>query len=194
MLRRTRVKSLLVFASLLLGVALAAQNPPAPSTPDAHEHHAQAGMRQQHLQEMKGQVEQMRAALTQMKANAAAIKDSAAQKQAQLDADLWERMVAHLEGMINGMSAPENNGPAAMSGCAGMMGKDHATIPDGDKDGCCAGMGMGGMKAECCAGKNQAASAMSCCEGGRMSCGKSNPAHHDGLHEHDLGNSAPSTR
>jgi hypothetical protein len=74
-------------------------------------------MHQKHAQEMKAQVAEMRRALAQMKTNASALKDGAARKQAQLDAVLWEQMVAHLERMSS--MAAEEDGHAAMS-CGGM--------------------------------------------------------------------------
>ena len=58
----------------------------------------------QHMQEMKAQVEKMRATLEQMKTNLAKVKDPALKQQAQLDVDLWEGMVTHMEGMVLMMS------------------------------------------------------------------------------------------
>jgi formylmethanofuran dehydrogenase subunit B len=61
-------------------------------------------MMQQHMQQMKAQVESMRAKVDQMKANVARIKDPATKQQMQLDTELWDAMVSHLEGMQKMMS------------------------------------------------------------------------------------------
>jgi hypothetical protein len=67
-------------------------------------HHDMAAMHQQHMQEMKDQAAKMRATVEQMKANLAKVKDPAVKQQSQLDIDLWEGMVSHMEGMANMMS------------------------------------------------------------------------------------------
>ena len=54
---------------------------------------------QQHMQEMKAQVAKMQANVDQMKANAAKITDPAARQQADLDAQMWQMMVDHMQGM-----------------------------------------------------------------------------------------------
>jgi hypothetical protein len=99
-----------------------------------------AGMRDQHMQEMKAQVEKMRATLDQMKANLAKVKDPALKQQAQLDVDLWEGMVKHMEGMVSMMSGHEGMGMGMMHGDmhGGMEGME-----------CCKDMKEGGG---CCGG------------------------------------------
>lgn len=67
-----------------------------PSGPMRHE---MAPMMQQHMQEMKAQVESMRAKVGQMKSNLPKIKDPTTKQQMQLDTELWDAMVTHLENM-----------------------------------------------------------------------------------------------
>jgi hypothetical protein len=177
--------SAVLTASLLLAGLLAAQNPPAPKNPPAaelpaahteHGPHAAANSHKQHMQAMKAEVEAMRAALAQMKANVASIKDASSKKQAQLDADLWERMVAHLEGMVNMMSGADQGDEAAC--CAGMMG-------DEEKNSCAAmkfGAKPDGMiNHGCCSGMKQAEGGMGCCDG---AMGSSGNASGEGQHQH----------
>jgi hypothetical protein len=103
-------------------------------------HHDMAAMHQAHTQEMKDQAAKMRATLEQMKVNLAKVKDPALKQQSQLDVDLWEGMVKHMEGMVEMMSH-EGMGPGMMGG--GMMGGGmHHDM------GCCAGMKEG----SCCGG------------------------------------------
>ncbi len=97
-----------------------------------------AAMHQAHIQEMKDQVAKMRATLEQMKTNLAKVKDPALKQQSQLDADLWEGMVKHMEGMAEMMS----HGGMGPGMGAGMMGGGTHEM------GCCAGMKEGG----CCGG------------------------------------------
>jgi hypothetical protein len=116
------------------------QQPPAdtPPPPAAH-HHGMGGMHDQHMQEMKSQVEQMRATLEKMKTNVAKVKDPALKQQSQYDVDLWESMVKHMEGMVTMMSGDHEMGM--------MMGGS----PHGQHEGgmaCCEKMEAGG----CCAG------------------------------------------
>src|SRR5579872_4931620 len=86
-------------AVLILGASLAAQTAPPQSkgTPPPSHQHMMA--MQQHMQEMKAQLAKMQSNLEQMKANAAKIKDPAAQQQANLDAEMWQMMVTHMQGM-----------------------------------------------------------------------------------------------
>ena len=70
---------------LIFSAAFAcAQNPPTgtPPSPPAH-HHGMGAMHDQHMQEMKSQVEQMRATLEKMKSNLAKVKDPAIKQQSQ---------------------------------------------------------------------------------------------------------------
>src|SRR6185437_9559184 len=66
-------------------------------TPPPHQQHMMA--MQQHMQEMKAQIAKMQANVDQMKANAAKIKDPAVRQQADLDAQMWQMMVDHMQGM-----------------------------------------------------------------------------------------------
>lgn len=112
----------LCFALMTLAACVWAQAPtqaPAPQPPPpVHHgmHHDRAAMHQKHMQEMKDQVAKMRATLDQMKANLSKVKDPAVKQQSQLDIDLWEGMVQHMEGMASMMSQHEG---------MGMMGGTH---------------------------------------------------------------------
>ena len=88
-------------AVLLLSAGLAAQTfaqstSQGTATPPRHEHMMAM---QQHMQEMKAQLAKMQANVEQMKANAAKIKDPAVRQQADLDAQMWQMMVDHMQGM-----------------------------------------------------------------------------------------------
>jgi len=125
-----------------------AQAPPAAAP--MHRHHDMAAMHQAHLQEMKDQVAKMRATLEQLKANLAKVKDPALKQQSQLDVDLWEGMVKHMEGMVEMMShGGMGPGMGAEMG-AGMMGggMHEMRCCAGMKDGACCGGNkcMQGMK------------------------------------------------
>lgn len=115
------------------------QTPAAPPTPPTH-HDMGPGMHQQHMHEMKAHVEKIHATLDQMKANLAKVKDPAAKQQAQLDIDLWEGMVQHMDGMVNMMS----DHPMGHEG----MGHDGMGL----QMGCCAGMKEGEHQGGCCGG------------------------------------------
>lgn len=80
------------------------QGTPPPQPPSGGMHHDMGPMMQQHMQQMKAQVESMRAKVDQMKANLPKIKDAATKQQMQLDTELWDAMVSHLEGMQKMMS------------------------------------------------------------------------------------------
>lgn len=88
-----------LLAVLLLSAGLAAQTGQSatPATPPPHHQHMMA--MQQHMQEMKAQIAKMQANVDQMKSNAAKIKDSAVRQQADLDAQMWQMMVDHMQGM-----------------------------------------------------------------------------------------------
>jgi hypothetical protein len=161
----------LAIASILFAGSLGAQTTAAPAPPVQHEH-SMNGMPEQHMQQMKAQVEQMRATLTDMKSNAAQIKDSAGKRQAQLDAQMWEKMVTHMEGMVNMMSS---RGPA------------------GHSMSCCSGMKAEGKEAghDCCSAMKDGKGAMSCCGEGGGSCGKPQKAGGDSLPDHDMPQSPP---
>lgn len=86
---------------LFLSVGLAAQSGEqgtTPTTPPPPNREHMMDM-QQHMQEMKAQVAKMQTNVDQMKANAAKIKDPAARQQADLDAQMWQMMVDHMQGM-----------------------------------------------------------------------------------------------
>src|SRR5437763_15393422 len=138
---------LLTFASWAQtapGTPPPAQTPPSPGAP--MHHHGMQGMPPEHMQQMKADVEKMRLTVDQMKSNLAKIKDPAAKQQAQLDADLWDGMVKHMQAMVDMMSEHEQSGMMH-----GMMDHDGmATM----QAGCCSEM-KGDMKDEgCCCGVN----------------------------------------
>lgn len=92
-------------AVLFLSAGLASQTSPqraSQGTPAPHHQHMMA--MQQHMQEMKAQIAKMQANVDQMKANAAKIKDPAVRQQAELDAQMWQMMVDHMQGMQQMMS------------------------------------------------------------------------------------------
>lgn len=105
-------------------------------------------IQRRHTQEMKAQVEKMRATLQQMKENLAKVENPALQRQSQFDVDLWEAMVTHMEDMVGRMSEGNGMGMGMMPG-GGMR----------DGMGCCAGMKNGG----CCGGMKPGTG---CCGGG----------------------------
>ena len=119
--------AVLCFALMALAACVWAQAPtqaPAPQPPPpAHHgmHHDMAAMHQKHMQEMKDEVAKMRATLDQMKANLSKVKDPAVKQQSQLDIDLWEGMVKHMEGMASMMSQHEG---------MGMMGGTHHDVDE----------------------------------------------------------------
>ncbi len=88
-------------AVLFLSAGLAAQTSTQGTTPGtpAAPHHEHMMAMQQHMQEMKAQIAKMQANVDQMKANAAKIKDPAGRQQADLDAQMWQMMVDHMQGM-----------------------------------------------------------------------------------------------
>jgi hypothetical protein len=132
---------------LLSGCLWAQEAPAPPPSPAGPHHHAMGAMHDQHMTEMKAQVEKMRATLNQMKAIAAKEKKSPEQQELQQNAELWDAMISHLEGMVKMMS--ENPGPGMAMGM--MHGEGH-----GMGMSCCAGMkdGEAGMKeGGCCGGK-----------------------------------------
>ena len=145
----------LCVALFLLSGCLWAQDAPAPPPPPAGAHHHEMGaMHDQHMAEMKAQVEKMRATLNQMKAMAAKEKKSPEQQELRQNAELWDAMISHLEGMVKMMS--EHPGPG--------MGTE---MPHGEGHGegmaCCAGMKEG---AGCCGGMKEGGG---CCGGGKCS-------------------------
>ena len=128
--------AVLCFALMALAACVWAQAPtqaPAPQPPPpVHHgmHHDRAAMHQEHIQQMKDQVAKMRATLDQMKANLSKVKDPAVKQQSQLDIDLWEGMVQHMEGMVSMMSQHEGG----MTGGTHHDMEEKATPPASDSD------------------------------------------------------------
>lgn len=129
---------------------LAGQSAKPPSTM----HHDMGAMRQHPIEEMKAQVQKMRSTLDQMKVNLAKVKDPALKQQSQLDVDLWEAMVKHMEGMVSTMSEADGMGTGMM------QGGPHSGM------GCCAGMKDSG----CC---GEMKSGAGCCGGNKCMHGSS---------------------
>jgi len=132
-----------VFLCLALIVSAActrAQQAPAdaPPPPPAH-HHDMGAMHDQHMQEMKAQVEQMRATLEKMKTNLSKVKDPAQKQQSQFDVDLWEAMVKHMEGMVSMMSGHHDMGMMMDGIHEGHDGKGCCAKMEGGEGGCCGG-------------------------------------------------------
>ena len=128
-------------SSLVCAQAPSSQSAPAPPSAGQAapmDHAMPQEMMQQHMQEMKGQLDSMRAKIADMRTKLAKVKDPAAKQALQADLELWETMAGHMEGMQK-MMPPAEHGPGmAMhheggSGCcAGMMshdnkGDDHGT-------------------------------------------------------------------
>lgn len=92
----------LIATVLFLSLGLAAQTSgqgteQGTGTPPPRQQHMMA--MQQHMQQMRAQISKMQANVEQMKANAAKIKDPAARQQAEMDAQMWQMMVDHMQGM-----------------------------------------------------------------------------------------------
>lgn len=103
-----------LIAMLLLTLLVSAQaTQPSPQQPSQATpmHHPMHHDSEQHMQEMKTQVDQMRAKVEAMKANLPNVKDPALKQQLQNDVDLWEMMVNHMDQMSK-----------MMEGRPGMMG------------------------------------------------------------------------
>jgi alpha-galactosidase len=118
---------------MFLGASLSAQQPatpPAPAPPHHETHHPDMGaMHAEHMQQMKDQVAKMRENLNQLKANLDKLTDPAVKQQAQLDVDLWEAMVSHLEGMVEMMSAHSGMGMGMHGAHPGTPPADKAPAP-----------------------------------------------------------------
>ena len=117
---------LLLLALCCLTVSLWGQTPAQPPASPAqiaplahHATHHRTGTAGDHMGMMKSQVAKMRATLDKMKANLPNLKDPAVNQQAQLDVDMWEAMVEHMEGMEKMMSAHHGMG-MGMGGGMGM--------------------------------------------------------------------------
>lgn len=126
---------------ILLSACLWAQAPapapaPAEPAPPMHHsmHHDMGAMHDQHMQEMKAQVEKMRATLEQMKATIAKEKSTSENQLERQNIELWESMIKHMEGMVEMMSHHPGT----------EMGMMHPGM-DGMKGGCCSGMKDGGV-------------------------------------------------
>ena len=117
----------LALVVLLCGALLCAQDAPkTPAAPPAHAH-GQMGMHRPMLT-MEEEAAKMRATLEKMKANLSKITDPAAKEQAQLDAELWEDLVQHMESMAQMMKAHSGMG-MDMKGHPPMP-EDKAPTPD----------------------------------------------------------------
>lgn len=123
--------SFAVIAALLVSAISWAQQPVAHPS----DHPGMMAMHQQHVQEMRAQLDKMQAKLDEMKANLAKLKDPAVRQQIQLDTDLWAMMVGHMEDMQKMMVGSMEHG-------------DPAGMHHDEMAGCCAGMKdqPGGMK------------------------------------------------
>jgi hypothetical protein len=111
------MKALILFLvlSLSAAVGLAQQTPAAPPAHSPHHADGDHAMAMHHHMEMQEQVAKMRATLDKMKANLGKISDPVVKQQAQLDVELWDSMVQHMEAMVKMMP---------MHGGMGMMGGD----------------------------------------------------------------------
>jgi TolA-binding protein len=132
---------LMLLSTSVWGQAAPAQNsspqaPPAQAGPMHHGmHHHQ--MMQQHMRDMKAQLDTMHAKIADLKANLGKVKDPATKQALQADLDLWESMAGHMEAMQK-MMPPMGPGMAMQGGarcpcCAEMMKQG------GSGMGCCGG-------------------------------------------------------
>jgi hypothetical protein len=129
-----------------------AQTNPAPQDPPAPPRmHCMVGAQQPAMStppapDMKAQLDIMRTKLEQMKVAVAKIKDPALKEQSQLDIDLWQSMIDHMQAMAAAMppNAPMamGAGPGGMRCCAGMRSSMRTA------GRCCAGM-MNGSGGKC---------------------------------------------
>ncbi|HEY1263285.1 MAG TPA: hypothetical protein VGF06_07160 [Terriglobales bacterium] len=107
------MRSSILLLILSLSTVMLAQTESQPSTPPAPMHHHHMMSMSQGMQKMQTQVNSMRTTLEKMKGNLAKITDPALHQQAQLNVDLWEAMVSHMEQMSEMMHA---HGSMGMSG------------------------------------------------------------------------------
>ena len=127
-----------LIAVLLLTFSVSAQTAqpsaqqPAQVPPAHHpRHHDVSAMHEQHMQQMKAQVDQMRAKVEAMKANLPNVKDPALKQQLQNDVDLWEMMVNHMDQMSKMMEGrPGMMGHGMGQPCPGW---DMHPVPPSDK-------------------------------------------------------------
>lgn len=133
---------------MLAGVSLGGQSDKAPTPlPQATQQAAETGMptrpaptdvtamRTQFSQKMASELQQMRQKLDEMKKNAANAKDPAVKRQLQLDTELWDMTLAHLNDMTTAMlqvqrPQPEMNRAAQMMRARQMIHQQHmSTAP-----------------------------------------------------------------
>ncbi len=99
-----KVLALLLAFSLNAVGGWAQADPQTPDTSSPHATHpdGHAMAMHRHMQ-MQEQVTKMRATLNRMKANLDKISDPALKEHAQLNVELWESMVQHMEDMVKMM-------------------------------------------------------------------------------------------
>ena len=114
-----RISFALVLALSLNAARLLAQAAPQNSPPPPHHQMGDHATAMHHHMQMQEQVTKMRSTLDQMKANVGTISDSASREHAQLDLELWESMVQHMEDMVKMMS---------MGGTGMKEGADHSRM------------------------------------------------------------------
>ena len=119
-------------SSLVCAQAPSSQSAAPPSAAQAApmDHAMPQEMMQQHMQEMKGQLDSMRAKIADMRTKLAKVKDPAAKQALQADLELWETMAGHMESMQK--MPPAEHGPGmamhhegGAGCCAGMMGHEN---------------------------------------------------------------------
>ena len=121
-------------AAFLLGATclMAQSEPPTPPPPPPPPHHMDDHMMGMH-HDMQNQAAKMRATLEKMKANLPDITDSALRRQAELNVDLWEQMVQHMEGMAKMMSGHPGMGMKHDDHGMDHHDMDHHNMPNGDQ-------------------------------------------------------------
>lgn len=108
-----RILALALFsATLIAQTTPPSQTPPAGSQSQTGAGTAQAQrprrqqmqqMRQQHMQEMQQQLDKFRTLLDKLKADTANIQDATGKQVAQDNADLWQALYDHMQGMAQMM-------------------------------------------------------------------------------------------
>ena len=119
-LKKGSMKLFALFLALSLNAArLLAQAAPQNSPPPPHHQMGDHATAMHHHMQMQEQVTKMRSTLDKMKANVGTISDPASREHAQLDLELWESMVQHMEDMVKMMS---------MGGTGMKEGADHSRM------------------------------------------------------------------
>src|SRR5215469_15933753 len=118
-----KVKSVLLILTFALALALCAQTSQAPAGSQTRAEHRQQmmEMHKQQMEAMKADIASMKASLADMNANSATIKDLNELARWRDNANLWERLIGHMEQMQKQMEmmGPGMMGPGPGPGMGG---------------------------------------------------------------------------